>query len=1011
MQFTSINILIALLNANKRSIKRYVSLFALTSVILLWGGISYSETFTYHWEIDETPEGSESATVVEPIEVTLLDEQIQVPAHSASLALLRKYSVHLGPEWDPGYAYRLLQTFESIPQETNDFYGESLGVASSVWRLSDRHIQDDISVEYRDGQRIVTIAEAAFVHATPLLAEIEGVRGKYFSKRLHHAVVRFVTDDGVDRYALERILQERYAVSINIPDYTELTRHTTGEHAGRFSEFKNEELIALVSMLEEFPSGMIKTPGLKYLVRRLDGTPHPLYPTAPAVAWPHAHYIEFMESAFQGQGADYIHRLILHEKAHFLWTYLFDEQLRQDWIELGGWYENPDDKDGWSTTKQTEFVSAYAHGVNPNEDMAESISFYIVNPDKLRSRSPAKYEFIQNRVMHGTRYISKIREDLTFEVYNLYPDYVYPGRITQVDLQVEGDPEADKQITIELEIHGESGFDAAQASQLRIFSDKGTFFDIWLYPIDANGELVGTSHVLRGHKTLSRYAVDGYWGPDAITLRDAQGNERHESQTDFGWKLYIHNPLADCEAPRYVENSMRLSLSQGDENGKPYQIVTARWKIVEENDIPAVQARMNDLNRETYSRRQSQGNYNPETGEASVELIFPNYFQSGTYSLNYISMRDIALNTRGVYFTDPGHTLRDEQEVIDELPATIDIVTTNPDSTPPVLDLNRITIQAEPTNLEAPNGETQVDITFRIKDDISGYNSTDLFLRDPQGGTHFFRHYDAEFHDIYFSRDPTVYQTYRQTIILPVGSAPGIWGLAEMTVYDKAQNTLRADFTEIVRFEVNEAPIYAESDVNQDGTVNIQDLVIVANKIGHPGAADGELNADINADGTVNILDLVQVANNFGEGAPAAPTVNTPTAEQIQSWLAQVRQIDDGSPAFRRAINVLEMLLQVVRPETTVLLPNYPNPFNPETWIPYQLSNASDVQITIYNTKGIVVRILGLGHQAAGYYTDRNRAAHWDGRNGLGENVASGVYFYQLQADNISLMRKMVILK
>ena len=59
--------------------------------------------------------------------------------------------------------------------------------------------------------------------------------------------------------------------------------------------------------------------------------------------------------------------------------------------------------------------------INPNEDMAESISYYIVNPDKLRSRSPAKYEFIQNRVMHGTRYISKIREDLTFEVYNLYP--------------------------------------------------------------------------------------------------------------------------------------------------------------------------------------------------------------------------------------------------------------------------------------------------------------------------------------------------------------------------------------------------------------------------------------------------------------------------------------------------------------------------------------------------------------------------------------------------------------
>ena len=232
--------------------------FMLFSVIFFCSIVSQGNAFTYHWEIDETPEGSESATVVEPVEVTLLDEQIQVPSHSASLALLRKYSVHLGLEWDPGHAYRLLQTFESIPQETNNPYENTPGVAPSIWRLSDRHIQDDISVEYRDGQRIVTIAETTFVHATPLLAEIEGVRGRYFSKRLHHAVVRFVTDDGADRYALERILKERYAVSINVPDYAELTRHTTGEHAGRFSEFKNEELLALISMFEEFPQGMHK---------------------------------------------------------------------------------------------------------------------------------------------------------------------------------------------------------------------------------------------------------------------------------------------------------------------------------------------------------------------------------------------------------------------------------------------------------------------------------------------------------------------------------------------------------------------------------------------------------------------------------------------------------------------------------------------------------------------------------------------------------------------------------
>ena len=98
-------------------------------------------------------------------------------------------------------------------------------------------------------------------------------------------------------------------------------------------------------------------------------------------------------------------------------------------------------------------------------------------------------------------------------------------------------------------------------------------------------------------------------------------------------------------------------------------------------------------------------------------------------------------------------------------------------------------------------------------------------------------------------------------------------------------------------------------------------------------------------------------------------------------------------------------------PDETLLLANYPNPFNPETWIPYHLANASDVQITIYDTRGTVVRRLHLGHQREGYYTHRSHAAYWDGRNGIGERVASGIYFYQLRADEVSPLRKMVILK
>ncbi len=108
----------------------------------------------------------------------------------------------------------------------------------------------------------------------------------------------------------------------------------------------------------------------------------------------------------------------------------------------------------------------------------------------------------------------------------------------------------------------------------------------------------------------------------------------------------------------------------------------------------------------------------------------------------------------------------------------------------------------------------------------------------------------------------------------------------------------------------------------------------------------------------------------------------------------------------------LSLALEVApHPEATMLLQNYPNPFNPETWIPYQLSEAAVVTITIYDVAGNVVRSLNLGHQAAGYYRGRSQAAYWNGRNNLNERVASGIYFYQIQAGEFAATRRVLILK
>ena len=99
-------------------------------------------------------------------------------------------------------------------------------------------------------------------------------------------------------------------------------------------------------------------------------------------------------------------------------------------------------------------------------------------------------------------------------------------------------------------------------------------------------------------------------------------------------------------------------------------------------------------------------------------------------------------------------------------------------------------------------------------------------------------------------------------------------------------------------------------------------------------------------------------------------------------------------------------------PEQNVLLANYPNPFNPETWIPYQLSQSAEVAITIYNARGEHVRTLNVGHQSAGSYVTRAAAAYWDGRSELGEAVASGVYYYAIRTSSgFASTRKMVVMK
>ncbi len=200
------------------------------------------------------------------------------------------------------------------------------------------------------------------------------------------------------------------------------------------------------------------------------------------------------------------------------------------------------------------------------------------------------------------------------------------------------------------------------------------------------------------------------------------------------------------------------------------------------------------------------------------------------------------------------------------------------------------------------------------------------------------------------------------------------------------------------------------ADVNGDGMVNIQDLVLVSLSFGQMG----KNSADVNADGVVNIADLVLVAGAFGN-VSFAPTLHPSVlayfaAVDIQQWLDEARQLERTDVAYLRGIVVLEQLLLLL-PQETALLINYPNPFNPETWIPYQLAKPAEVTLYIYSVDGALVRTLAFGHQSAGIYRSKSRAAHWDGRNAQGEPVASGVYFYTLTAGDFTATRRMLIKK
>ena len=215
--------------------------------------------------------------------------------------------------------------------------------------------------------------------------------------------------------------------------------------------------------------------------------------------------------------------------------------------------------------------------------------------------------------------------------------------------------------------------------------------------------------------------------------------------------------------------------------------------------------------------------------------------------------------------------------------------------------------------------------------------------------------------------------------------------------------------------------VESSGDVNQDGIINVLDIILVAQNLGQKSPSNPRV--DVNKDGQVNILDLVFVAERLGEKVvSAAPSLmdvvkDTPSSPEdvimVRRALNELEAIPEKSDSVKMTVQFLRAWLANANHDVreTRLLPNYPNPFNPETWIPYQLAEAADISVEIYDVGGRLVRTVSVGFKPVGYYLTRERAAYWDGRNETGEPVSSGVYFLRFIAGDFAATQRVVIVK
>ncbi|SCM01869.1 sporozoite invasion-associated protein 1, putative [Plasmodium chabaudi chabaudi] len=786
-------------------------------------------TFIYEWELQSSsPIPMEHINTIHNDDADWshdhdLSNEIKLDGSGSSALLKTFYGIELFGFWGSEFSDRLLQILSRFPDcikiDPYESNPQNVQRKPQKWILSPGDLGAfDMNVEVYDNgdnnaySKMVRVASNAFGYSKKVVQTSEK-NGRFFSRRLEKVIIRAILADNYNLFT--RYFEEKHGVMLLDPIADmHIIESVTGYSYDNYQAwYQNvEEIVELATSWDELPQGFQKVPGLKYLSRRKNGTTHPVYPTAPAVAFPAGPnangLLEFMELAFVNYRD--ISHLVIHEIGHFIYTNTLSDELKESWINLGQWYSEPLSPSLWATRDETSFVSAYAHDKTPSEDFSESIASFVLNSKLLNSRSNSKYEWIKKNLFNGGFYLTTGTHK--FEVINLGNDvFYYPGKVKKLHVEVLGNSAETKLVKIDINLMSIRGQNVgcAKYAYARFFSEQGTYRDVHFFakPGDDNVARDCTHH-LYTEFSVNATESKGKWVAESISFTGENNIERYAGLGSFLCYAYINNENEDVESPIPLLNSARIY---------PYDGQNGEDSLLRLN-ILVLDNSMLSIHGGTYASFASYDNESYSFGKYTVMAYDPEYDVSklnNDYFVNNIytsGFRQVDINACSAYTTMDLTNLKCYQ-VINPVPIPqycigsryyfrqfsvedegrnkkILNVSTNDffgdlkqsgirDSKGPVV--NNVNIQSRQANPHH-DGETEVTLDFHIYDELAGVYNAHVFLRDPHGGVHYF-----EVPRTLLPRGGEA-RDVRHVIILPKGSMAGTWILDKIKTSDICKN-------------------------------------------------------------------------------------------------------------------------------------------------------------------------------------------------------------------------------